>query len=267
MHSFAKPFTEQDILTELDLAEQHIPGAHFPVGLPDDIRYNFPLDLEDAYCVVAGAKIHLYADAKRWAIVMEESGYHTRQSAAIINIIYVGNCIDYPIEKAIGHTYISNMSIIHLVSDFEQIRNMSGSAAEQFEKIRPSSDAIIIRGKNIKIEHDPTKYQSVGIDIDTDENPRKLIGYGDFIRYLNETDPAIISAQENDLRKYIPPDLPMLMTIDKFHYTSLYSHEAQLSQQETFRMIAKVLVLRDTSKWKPTLKPNNHWSNWTSGNL
>jgi hypothetical protein len=27
-------------------------------------------------------------------------------------------------------------------------------------------------------------------------------------------------------------------------------------------MIADILVSKDTTKWKPTLKPNNDWRNW-----
>jgi len=31
--------------------------------------------------------------------------------------------------------------------------------------------------------------------------------------------------------------------------------------------IARILVARNPSLWKPTLPANNHWSNWESGHL
>ena len=31
---------------------------------------------------------------------------------------------------------------------------------------------------------------------------------------------------------------------------------------ETYKMIADILVSGDTTKRKPTLKPNNNWRNW-----
>lgn len=62
-------------------------------------------------------------------------------------------------------------------------------------------------------------------------------------------------------------DLPKLMTINSFHYHSVYDKSVPPSTQETYKLIARVLVTRDTMNWKPTQKPNNHWTNWESGNL
>ena len=40
------------------------------------------------------------------------------------------------------------------------------------------------------------------------------------------------------------------------------------SKYETWRMIAKVIVTGNTKHYKPTLKPNTHWSNYPeSGSL
>lgn len=87
------------------------------------------------------------------------------------------------------------------------------------------------------------------------------------IRYLNETDSLVISATEDEIKKHIPADLPKIMTINEFHFESVYDKDNPPSTQETYQLIAKVLVTKDTTFWKPTMKPNNHWSNWESGNL
>ncbi len=34
------------------------------------------------------------------------------------------------------------------------------------------------------------------------------------------------------------------------------------SENETYKLIADILVTKDTAKWKPTLPPNNDWRNW-----
>jgi len=57
------------------------------------------------------------------------------------------------------------------------------------------------------------------------------------------------------------------MTIDEFHFVSVYQKSNPPSQQETYKLLAKILVTRDTANWKPTQKPNNSWKNWESGNL
>jgi hypothetical protein len=106
----------------------------------------------------------------------------------------------------------------------------------------------------------------VGIlDPDT-SNPRHLIGFGDFVRYLQETNPSLIRATETDIRKHIPKDLPKLMTLDSFHFESAYG-PIPPSRQETYQLIARILVTRDTTQWQPTQRANNHWRNWQSGNL
>jgi hypothetical protein len=263
------PFTEEEILKQLDLAFQGIPNEYYPEGRPDDIKYNFPLDLEHGYCVTAGSKIHLYADKTRWAIVCEKSGYQNRGGDAEIELDYFGNCVSYAVDKYPERNYISNASNIVLISgeEYDRICNKEGTDYENFELISPLASEVNIRGKKIKIEHDLAKYTCLGIIPREDDNPKHLIGFGDLVRYINETGPSAISATEKEIKEHIPADLPKLMTIDKFHFESVYDKKNLPGTLETYQLIAKVLVARDISLWKPTLKPTNHWSNWTSGNL
>jgi hypothetical protein len=263
------PFTEEEILKQLDLAFNGIPNNYYPKGNKNDIKYAFFLDLEHGYFVTASSKIHLYADKTRWAIVFEKSGYQNRGGDSEIELDYVGNCINYPIDRYPERNYITNASNIVLISgeEYERIHNREGTDYEQFELISPSVNEINIRGNKIKIEHDLSKYTNFGIIPRADSNPRHLIGFEDIIRYINETNPSIISAKENEIKEHIPADLPKLMTIDKFHFESIYDKRNLPSTQELYRLIAKILVSKDASLWKPSLKPNNHWSNWKSGNL
>ncbi len=265
----AKTFTETDILNELNLAFNQMPGSFFPAGNPDDIKYNFFLDLEHGYCETAGNRIHLYGDSTRWAIVFEKSGYQNRGSAAEIELNYVGNCIDYPIDKYPERNYITNSSGVVLITsdEYERICNKTGSDMEQFELISPDAKQVNIRNAIVQIEHDPKKYEAVGIKIRKEENPRRLIGFGDLIRYLHEMNHEIISATEDEIKKHIPKNLPKIMTINEFHFVNAYEKDNPPGNQEMYQQIAKVLVNRDSSFWKPTLKSNNHWTNWESGNL
>jgi hypothetical protein len=262
-------FTEEEIFKQLDLAFQGIPNEYYPNGRAGDIKYNFPLDLEHGYCLTAGSKIHLYADKNRWAIVCEKSGYQNRGGDAEIELDYFGNCVNYPVDKYPERNYISNASNVVLISgeEYDRISNKEGTDYEKFELVSPSATEVNIRGKNIKIEHNLSKYIGLGIIPREDDNPKHLIGFGDLIRYINETDPSAISATEKEIKEHLPAHLPKLMTIDKFHFESVYDKKNSPSTLETYQLIAKILVTRDTSLWKPTLKANNHWSNWISGNL
>jgi hypothetical protein len=57
------------------------------------------------------------------------------------------------------------------------------------------------------------------------------------------------------------------MTIDEFYFVSAYEKTNPPSQQETYKLLAKILATQDTTNWKPTQKANNSWKNWESGNL
>ena len=138
---------------------------------------------------------------------------------------------------------------------------------ETFELIGDSVREVKVRDKYAPFDSNYKDYEKVGIKVRDYNNPKKLIGFGDFVRYLNETNPAIISATEDDIRQHIPKNLPKLMTLNEFHYASSYNKANLPSTQETYKLIAKVLVTKDTANWRPTQKPNNHWTNWESGNL
>lgn len=189
-------FTEIEILEQLDLAFKGTPSKYYPTGRAEDIKYNFFLDLEHGYCVTAGSMIHLYADSTRWIIVFERSGYQNRATSGEIELNYVGNCIDYPIDKSPERNYITNSSNVILIepTEFERIENKEGDEMETFELIGKNIKEIKILDKIIPFDNDYKNYEKVGIEIRADENPNKLIGFGDLIRYLHETNPTLISA-------------------------------------------------------------------------
>ncbi|OPC14398.1 hypothetical protein BAY01_08395 [Elizabethkingia miricola] len=261
-------FNEIEILEQLDLAFNGIPSKYYPKGQPQDIKYNSFLDLEHGYCETAGNRIHLYADTTRWIIVFEKSGYQNRATSAEIELTYIGNCINYPVAKYPERNYITNTNNVILITPKEltRIENKDGEELERFELIGRNIKEIKIRDTFTPFNNNYKDYEKVGIKIRDYDNSKNLIGFGDLIRYLHETNPNLISATENEIRKYIPKDIPKLMTINEFR-VSTYEEANLPSQQETFKLIAKILKTRDIKNWKPTQKPNNSWKNWESGHL
>ncbi|WP_131368670.1 DUF7003 family protein [Chryseobacterium luteum] len=259
-------YTENEILEQLDLAFKGEPSKYYPKVRPQDIKYNFFLDLEHGYCETAGNRIHLYADEKQWAIVFEKSGYQNRATRAEIELDYIGNCIEYPVDKYPERNYITNANNIVLIDSDEYARienKQAGNDLETFELIDENTKEIKVRNKLIPFNNNYKDYEKIGIELRDYDNPKKLIGFGDLIRYFNEINPSLISASEEEIKKYIPKNLKKLMTIDEFHYDPSTSP----SKQETYKLISKILVTKNTSYWKPSLESNNNWKNWESGNL
>jgi len=260
-------YTEQDILNELDIAFKNSYKVHKIDN--KTYLYKFFMDLEHGYFNTANSQIHLYADKSNWAIVFETNGYQNRGFNAQIQLIYIGNCIKLKKEEDQGRINLSNFFTIELISEkeFKRVENKMGEEMEQFELISPDADSILIRNKKVSIEKDKTKYAEKLISFRDYENPNNLIGFEDLVRYLSETEKGLMSAKEDEIKEHLPSDIPKLMTIRSFHYKSIYEPENLPSTYETFQQIAKVLTTKDTNQWNPTLKANNHWSNWKSGGL
>lgn len=241
-------YTEQDILDELDLAYKGIVSPQFPKILSPNIGYNFFLDLEHGYNEAAGSYIHLFADSLNWAVVFEKSGYQNRGGQAEIELIYIGNCINYPEDKYVERSYLTNVSNIILIDEDEYKRIAD---TNQIEMICKDVDTVLVRGISVRIKQDADLQMS----------------YGDVIRYIFDNQPEVLRASDREICKCFCADLPKLMTLNEFHYSSWATRDNLPSKQELYQQIAKILVTRDTSNYKPILPPNNHWSNWESGNL
>jgi hypothetical protein len=263
------PYTEKEILEELNLAFSGLPGHYYPAGKPNDIRYNFFLDLENGYCKTASSRIHLYANADQWAIVFEKAGYQKRGYCADIELIYIGNCISYPVAHIMGRDYITNAVHIEIIEEeeYDRIENRNGDEEETHGLIGKEVKTIRVRDKKVPFHNDYLQYEDAGVRVREYSNSEKLVGFADVLRYLNETDPGLISATEDEIRKHFPKELKKLMALDKFHYSSFSDKETTPDKQETFRLIAKILCTGDTAYWKPLEEANNHWSNWESGHL
>lgn len=262
-------YTESVILSHFDPGLDIEEDNYYPVAGENDIKYRFWLDLEHGYCETAGSRIHLYADNERWAVVTEKSGYQNRGFSAEIELCYFGNCIDYIINSYPERNYVSNSESIVLITDeeWDRICNREGEEMEQFEMISPDAAYVTIRDVKVPIVQDVAQYRRLGIHSRKEGNPKNLISFEDLVRFYSDTAPAVIQATEPEIRQHLPQDLPRLMTIDHFHFKSAYSDDHNPAREETYQLIAKILVTKDISLWKPTLPANNHWSNWESGNL
>ena len=144
------------------------------------------------------------------------------------------------------------------------------------ELISKNIKQVKVRDTMLDIEHDKAIYNKKGIVDTSYDNPENLIDIPSLIRYLDEKHLNLFRATDKELRTYLPSDLPKLMQIDSWHQetytkfkhmTSPTTYEYQImgkkpSDYETYKIIADILVTKDTTKWKPKLKLNNNWRNW-----
>lgn len=147
----------------------------------------------------------------------------------------------------------SNMKVAILISD-EDLRAIE----EDYLLIDKNSSTIKVRDTLLPFE------------------ANNQINTYDLIRYLEAKKPALFKATDSELWQCLPSDLPKLMQIDNWNHQPYSKHKNMISpsayvieetgtkpsKNETYKLIADILVTKDTTKWKPTLPPNNDWKNW-----
>jgi hypothetical protein len=252
-------FTQEDILNYLEETGQE--------------NYHFFIDFEHPYFFPAGSRLTLYADDKRWAIVFEKSGYSTGNNCGEIEFAYFCNCLINLKSGIPGDILTSNMKTVILIEDTD----LEGVDESKYEElVSKDKTKIKVRDSFLAIEQDSSKYIAKGIMPRDYDNPKGLFDFYSLIRYLEEEHPDVFRATDKELRMCIPEDLPQLMHIDNWHHETYSKYRLRYSETdyrdevdgkkpgdyETYKMIADILVSRDTTKWKPTLRPNNNWRNW-----
>ncbi|MGL4942985.1 MAG: DUF7003 family protein [Thermoguttaceae bacterium] len=214
-----------------------------------DNPYRFMPDLEHGYFYTAGSRITLFGDENRWAFVFEKSGYENRGQRVSIELHYFGNCLKNLERAGLNNAYVSNGKSIELFH--------TDSICDDFENISTNAKTITVRETEVPLHRDPKLYRKHKIDL----NDPAAIGIVELTRLLDERNPDLFRATEEELRACLPDDLPQIMVIDQWHHESVCEEGKLMSECEVYRQIAEVLATLDPKKWKPTKKPNNDWRN------
>lgn len=243
-NEYSMGYTYQSILDNLDKCDGN----------------NLFMNLEHGYFYTATSQINLYADSNRWAIVFEKSGYHNRKMVSEIELTYYGNClINLPKDNE-GNQY-------NFISSTLITKDEHNNLLEEIKngKLRSS---VKFRDTIVDIDLAPSKFMQNNVI----KSKRKIQSY-DIARYIATFNHNLLQATEEELKICLPVELPKIMRIEKWHHKNYVFATTEClgsmpSSYETFRLIADILVKKDSNLWKPTLLPNNDWRNFPqAGNL
>ncbi|RYZ88145.1 MAG: hypothetical protein EOP04_10015 [Proteobacteria bacterium] len=235
--------------------------------------YNTLPMFDHPYVYTSGSRVTLFADETRWAIVFEKAGYG---EGATIETTTFGNCLVNQSKQGSDGQFLSNTSFFSLVpiKEFEKIQY--GPKSEMSGLVSPLAKSILVRNCLLPIEHGKESYRKRGIRFRNFDNAKGLIDFPALIRYLNDENPEVFYAREEELKSLLPSDLPKLFVINEWHHKPYFElqewlggtdvksvfHGDKPSSYETYPMMAEIIVTKDTTRWKPTLKPNTNWRNW-----
>lgn len=243
-------FTKEEILSDLENLGPFKSLPHFPYHSP----------------TLVTSRITLFADSTRWAIVFELVAPGV--GGGLI-LHHFGNCLINQKKEGLYSQYLSNTTFFSLLEEGEYAR-IREKRYPDMPFLSKDIKQVKISDRYVPIEQDIAEYQRRAIPIQDYDNPEKHVSLLAMLRYLAEENPEVLRATDEQLRTLLPKGLPKLFVIDQWHHKHYYvfpdgvnePYGDKPSSYETYPMIAEVLVSKDTTKWKPTLKPTNDWRNW-----
>jgi hypothetical protein len=213
----------EDILSQLDeAAREH----HFA-------------DPEHPYYYAIDARMHVFRDEARWALLIELVGYNPRAGNVVDVVHTYGNCLTH------GRPGYENEDFLSRIDNMDEIEDPDNP-----ESLRVDGGPIDIRGQRIPVA------ARAGDELE------------DVFRLLVPAHRDLLLATEPELRRRVPADLPRLMTLEEWWHRDPHRYDQLPGETETFQQIAAVLATGDVNLYQPSNPPNTHWSNWPeSGSL
>ncbi|OQD42810.1 hypothetical protein BUL40_09865 [Croceivirga radicis] len=230
-------YSAKEILNQLDKCAEY---------------FTFPM-LDNGYVYPIHSKLSAYRDENRWVLIIEAIGFNYRGGGhnGITNCLHIfGNCI----ETQPG---TNNNNFLYITEDSSDNPTFD---EEYLDSLNPRANTMILRGKEINVNHDREFYLNKGIELEEKDK----IFIWEFMRGLEPEYNNEFEATEQEIRERIPFDIPKIMELTEWYHPDCADSELP-SKNETFKQIAKVLETGKMEFYKPTYKPNNHWKNWPNG--
>lgn len=205
--------------------------AQFDASAED---FTFP-DLGHGYHFAIDARLHAYADFDRWALVVETVGYNPRAGDVLDVLHTYGNCLTS------GGPGVENDDFLGRIDNFDDVE-------DEDEPETAGAANPVVRGTHLELS------PQAGEDLSA------------VFRRLVPAHRDLLLADEVELRRRIPRDIPEILRLEEWHQPNLF--ETKPSHSEVYRQLAEVLATADPSRYRPSEEPNTHWTRWPdSGGL
>lgn len=226
--------------------------------------YTFPM-LDNGYFYLAATRLALFRSPTDWAMVIETFGFSPRAGLPSVDVQTFASRLhnrkkteDYVTEAA-WNAYLKNNPFNEFRS-FEPIPDGSWMNNDDCEAEVVEGGELLLRGKNVPLP--PLEaYAAHGIEI---ESPPTVFVF-ELCRYLAAVAREDVLATPEEQRVSVMPDMVKLLQLEEWHHPDVVEDTERPSGSETFRQLAEVLATGDAGRYRPSLPPNTHWSNWPDG--
>jgi hypothetical protein len=236
-------------------------------------EYGFPAFGAGTYYI--DSRMSVFADKSYWGILIEVIDVSTGDMRHYRNfdVVYrFGNCLSRPLSA-------KETRFLRITSDGDD--GPVFGEGDQGDYLNPNVKTMRLRGHLVTIPRDPRVYKSKGIKLVSKEkiNPKDVIyalDKGTLIVNKKKIYPEeLLRAMTPEYREYFFLNdeekqteflypIPKTLQLEEWRHP-LYDESNILeppSKCEAFQLIAKVIATCDPSVYKPTERPNTHWSNW-----
>ncbi len=202
------------------------------------------------------SRMSVFADESHWGILIEtiEVNQNNIGHRRNINTVYrFGNYVCLALGPKGNRSFI-------LTSDgddgpvFGEYKHFDG------DYLNPDVQTIRIRDHIIPVPHDAKIYKSMGIEL----HSKGKVYPAELLRALTPEYREYFFLSEEKLQTEFMEPITLLLQLDEWRHTNISEGGIleEPSTCETFQLIAKVIATCDPNEYKPTEKPNTHWSNF-----
>ena len=213
--------------------------------------YTFPM-LDNGYVYLADVRLSAYRTEQYWALIIETLGSDFRASGVSNALYCYGNCF----AQSPG---LAEDRILPVMDDA-----FNDAIFDKEDRWDVCQEKGLLRVRGELIPYDVSAEKLLEKDIGEDKWDSDGVTITELVRSLVPEHHALLLATEQELRQRLPSDLPLVLRLDEWHHPDLIEDELP-SGNQAFQMIADVLVSGDPARYRPTLPPNTHWSNWLEG--
>lgn len=216
--------------------------------------FTFPI-LDNGYIYLGAVRLSAYRTEDYWALIIEQLGSDYR-AGGVDNALY---CYGNRLHEAPG---LTNEAILNVLDD--PSNDAIFSEEDRWDVLQEKG---FVRVRDELVPYDVTEEKLLERGIGEETQDSAAVTITELLRSLLPEHQSLLFATEEELRKRLPFDLPLILRLEEWRHPDIIEGETP-GQSQAFQMIADVLVSGNASLYQPTLPPNTHWSNWLeSGTL
>ncbi|MEV7974227.1 hypothetical protein [Cellulomonas sp. NPDC089187] len=208
---------------------------------------DFPA-LDNGYFYPAATRLSAYRSAQDWAVIIEVFGYATRADEASVIVTTLGSTVRLASapERFATPEAFQRYQRVHAHMETHEVFPIPDAG----QSIGLDGREVVV----VDLRGVPTK---VSVPAAADREQRVVA----VLRSLAQTHRDQVLTTPQERMSQLPSSMTEILRLDDWQHPDVTAGELP-SNTESFRLIAEALAHQDPAQYRPTEKPNTHWSHW-----